>query len=610
MFLTLKSAYFNNGHKFNACFIVGALLLSLLAVVATQRMPSKRGRRIQMIQNHYDGDWKFLSHCLNPHGPGGLFNNTLRECDQNEAPLFDKSSRVAIVGGGPSGILMAKLLHDRGFKDLTLFEKEDRVGGKSKTLLLDSGEKVDLGTIFTFNKYECVELLADQVNITERPVDPDKKTARLVSSEDAKMPNMTPPHFGNENSWYADYTFRKYGILPAEYFENLIANVKDYIDLWSETMGSFEYMFPDIETVKFDALNQTFLSLLENHKLYALIPRLIVTTSGAGYGNLETIPAFYGLMWNHPNYFGGNGTLSMLLEDFQTMFERILNTTDTTVKLKTNIFKIDRTGKGVVIDYIEESSAHKGNAREYFDFLIMAAPMPSALKMLANPTDEELELFSSYNYKSVRYDIVYLESTGEVGPFNLFTWMDRLDKQTDFHVTSLNDNGDTEMYIRTRDGIDGALTMAQIGRIRAGIGSDEDGNFSQSAGIFSISPFDVTKEEVRSHLKADLDAYDMNVSFIHTEIWPNYQPWKNLTQVVDGKMPWRIYDAQGKESFPKTWYIGSYVSFESVPDVLDYNIKLVNEKLCVKSKDTKGKSSKKSKRDTFGEKVVSFGLFD
>jgi hypothetical protein len=606
MFVPLKTVFFSYGQRFSACFILGTVSLSLSAVVAWQRTLPNDVRRIQMIQNHYR-NWPFLSHCLNPSGPGGLFNYTLRQCDQNERPLFDKSSRVAIVGGGPSGILMAKLLHDRGFKHLTLFEKEGRVGGKSKSLLLDSGEKVDLGTIFTFNKYECVELLADQVNITERPVNPDNKTARLVSSKNSTLVNMTPPHFGNEDDWFAEYALSKYGVTLSEYGATLVANIKSYIDLWAETMGSFEYMFPDKETVNFDALNQTFLSWLENHSLYALIPRLIVLTSGAGYGNLETIPAFYGLMWNHPNYFGGNGTLSMLLEDFQTMFERILNTTETTIKLKAEIVKIDRQGKGVVIDYIEGSPASQGKTREHFDFLIMAAPMPTALKMLEYPTDVELELFDKYNYKSVRYDIIYLESTGNVDPFNLFTWMDRLDQQTDFHVASFNEDGDTEMHILTRDGIDGALTMARIGRIDAGIGFDEDGDFSRSAGIFSISPFDVTQETVRKYLKADLDEYEMNVTFIHTEIWPNYQPWKNLTQVVDEKMPWRIYDAQGKESFPKTWYIGSYVSFESVPDVLDYNIKMVNEKLCVQSEDTKGKSSKKHKSGKDKEKL---GIFD
>jgi hypothetical protein len=43
-------------------------------------------------------------------------------------------------------------------------------------------------------------------------------------------------------------------------------------------------------------------------------------------------------------------------------------------------------------------------------------------------------------------------------------------------------------------------------------------------------------------------------------------------------MPWCIWENQGNED---TWFIGNYASFESVADVLDYNIKMVNEQLCV-----------------------------
>ena len=83
----------------------------------------------------------------------------------------------------------------------------------------------------------------------------------------------------------------------------------------------------------------------------------------------------------------------------------------------------------------------------------------------------------------------------------------------------------------------------------------------------------------------------MNMTFLHTDIWPDYFPWKNLTQIVAKKMH-GTFMMPRKKSFPKTWYIGSYVSVESVADVLDYNIKMVNEKLCV-SEDVKGKSLKR-----------------
>lgn len=381
-------------------------------------------------------------------------------------------------------------------------------------------------------------------------------------------------------------------------------------------------MFPDEETLDFDALNQSFLSWLEERELYALISYLHVGFSAQGYGNLETIPAFYGLTWVHPNFFGALDGVnhSSLLEDWQTMFEvsylwmsnpskeyqviltpqflcnrlpaqRILASTRATVKLETKVVKIKRDIPEVVIEYIDiggegslSSSSSSGDSNgkitEAFDFLIMASPMPSALSMLQDPTVEELELFGKFNYKSVRYDIGFLESTGVVeDSFNLFSWLDRLDKQTDYHVASLNEDGETERYVIARDGIDGALTISRLGRVDAGA-VGVGGDFSRTTNIFSISPIGKTEEEVRSLLQADLDAYDMDMSFVYTKIWPDYFPWKNLTQVVDERMPWRIWDAQGTASFANTWYVGSYVSFESVADVMDYNMKMINEKLC------------------------------
>lgn len=585
---------------------VVAVIIACLVAIASGQVPSDDEdlrRRIQMITNRYPPGWPFLGHCIEPFGPGGILNFELRQCEEQESPPFNKESRIAIVGAGPAGISMVKLLHDRGFTDLTLFEKEGRVGGKSKSIELDDGERFDLGTIWTGGKYECVELLAEHVNMTEKPVNPDGQTPRLVSSDEARLLNMAPPEFGEFNQWSADYANRKYDVSLAEYGDILSQNAQAYIGLWAETMGSNEYMFPDESTVDFESLDQSFLSWLEDHNLYAFIPSLILSTSAQGYGNLETIPAFYGLMWNHPNLFGGTGTQAGMFEDWQTMWERILSNTDATVKLETEILKIERKKNKVEIEYIgrnnifdrtkksKRSKGKKGSRHrrsESFDFLIMAAPMPLALNMLEKPTSEELELFSKYNYKSVRYDVGYLESTGDVPKesFNLFSWMDRHNKQTDYHVAHRNpgskknsgSNKDTtiERNVLVRDGIDGALTLARLGRIK---GEESDGDeYSSASVIFSISPFGTTKEEVRSLLAQDLSEYNMEMSFFHTEIWPDYFPWKNLTQVVEERVPWRIWENQGAEL---TWYVGSYASFESVADVLDYNIKMVNEKLCV-----------------------------
>jgi hypothetical protein len=61
-----------------------------------------------------------LAHCLQPKGPGGLFNSTLPRCEDGQTSHIDPNSRVAVIGGGPAGTMMAKLLNDRGIKATTL----------------------------------------------------------------------------------------------------------------------------------------------------------------------------------------------------------------------------------------------------------------------------------------------------------------------------------------------------------------------------------------------------------------------------------------------------------------------------------------------------------
>jgi len=44
---------------------------------------------------------------------------------------FNKDSKIAIIGAGAGGAHMAYLLKKKGYENITIFEKEDYVGGKA-----------------------------------------------------------------------------------------------------------------------------------------------------------------------------------------------------------------------------------------------------------------------------------------------------------------------------------------------------------------------------------------------------------------------------------------------------------------------------------------------
>lgn len=61
--------------------------------------------------------------------------------------MADKKDRIAIVGGGLSGLLMAQGLQKKGYSHVTVFEASDRLGGKLHTVWF-KGKSYELGAVF------------------------------------------------------------------------------------------------------------------------------------------------------------------------------------------------------------------------------------------------------------------------------------------------------------------------------------------------------------------------------------------------------------------------------------------------------------------------------
>src|SRR4028118_2068156 len=84
------------------------------------------------------------------------------------------SSRVAVVGAGPGGLAAALLLAARGLQ-VTLFEKEAAVGGRTRTISAPGGYRFDIGpTFFLYPQIladifeTCGERPEDHVEVTRR----------------------------------------------------------------------------------------------------------------------------------------------------------------------------------------------------------------------------------------------------------------------------------------------------------------------------------------------------------------------------------------------------------------------------------------------------------
>jgi protoporphyrinogen oxidase len=75
-----------------------------------------------------------------------------------------RDRRVAIIGGGLSGLVMAYRLKKKGYKNVTIFEKDDRVGGKLHTIWY-KGKSYELGTLFGLPYQKSLKALMKSFNI-------------------------------------------------------------------------------------------------------------------------------------------------------------------------------------------------------------------------------------------------------------------------------------------------------------------------------------------------------------------------------------------------------------------------------------------------------------
>lgn len=237
---------------------------------------------------------------------------------------FQKEDRIAIIGAGPAGVHMASRLKQMGYTKTTIFERSDRVGGKSLTLYLNrTGEctqekdetgKVDtascvahdMGTCFLHNGYHTIRDLVDEYDLTPVAAPEGRAMFSHFAKSSQSMPDFVTSSIMDgikkgkiKVPWYAATT--KLKVLCA-----LITAVKQYNELHASLFGEVEFSMPsrpNEEVLK--KIDMTFAEFLETNGLHALSGFLMFAHAAQGYGYVKSIPALYGLWWISPELLNG-----------------------------------------------------------------------------------------------------------------------------------------------------------------------------------------------------------------------------------------------------------------------------------------------------------------
>ncbi|XP_028416565.1 uncharacterized protein LOC114540642 isoform X2 [Dendronephthya gigantea] len=466
--------------------------------------------------------------------------------------------KIAIVGGGPAGIHMAYLLKKRGFKDIVVYEKSGRIGGKSLTVEYRNTVH-EMGTCYTTPDYEeNVIALAKEYGLWD-PVD-------IPSA------NIWQDHVSNP-SQYSNYVILEIMKIlntnnPNVAIAELLKAMVQYCALHRQLFGKYEgdlMRQPGSETMK--KLRCTFEEFLKQNNLLVLKPIFIASHTVQGYGHIDEISALYGLMWNTPVYvkelagkfIGVSHGLNMIRGGFQNLWKTIVERENIKVVTNVNVVKVIRRTNCVYVVRKFRYGWRYYRRGSYFDFLIWTPSVYSTRRRL-HTCRKEWNIFSKL--KPVWFSTTLFSSTyGTRGESPIDYWLDNVENKREHSLWAQRDSYGTLSNYYGEAYKNGSLP------------GGPDHRFIRTGVAYQYGKGKPCNNCLTTILRRNLTTTgSSNIQIVRQESW-EYFPKFSPNDMANGVL-WDIFKMQGSR---RTWFAGSSVNFESVKSVLEYNKLLVSK---------------------------------
>lgn len=462
--------------------------------------------------------------------------------------------RIGIIGAGASGIHMAWLLRKRGFTNIVLLEKTQRSGGKVCTVR-SQGMLHEMGACYTTPAYHQLRGLAKELGLYQ----PISVAGREVYTVDGKSIS-----FGD---WVIDRSRQELGgwwkMLPRKLIGlRILWDIRRYVSLHKKILGEYIGSFPPRPSkASLAFLDCSFKDYLQKHGLVTLIPVMKLFQTAQGYGYIKHVPAYYGLLWNNPDTMkiiveqmtgrAKEGGASLLRAGMESLFTAMVKRGGLKIEYGQNISSIHRADSHVSVKSAQEDGS---SPKEYvFDLLFVSANAKACLPVFDAPTKEEVRAFSRQSSCQMT---TTLQSGVQDGRHGIDSWMYHCEPKKDHHVITQRL---TEYFVspshyrRHRDQKSDVRVTFQFGERRVEDAFIDD----QYADHFA----DQDKEwAVRKHKVLD------------RRYWSDYFPHWSQKEIQAG-LPWDVLDIQGRN---RTFWIGASTSFESLRDVLNYNLLIMD----------------------------------
>jgi predicted NAD/FAD-dependent oxidoreductase len=291
--------------------------------------------------------------------------------------LGRKSTRIAVVGAGPSGLTAADTLKSIGYTNVTVFEKEPRVGGKVFSLRAQ-GQVTELGAVFASPDYSLVLDYAKKYNVPYETY----STTRYILDENGRQTSES--------------------FLTSRYSQlELLASTLAYGGvqaLFAQTnLNGFAFYPKDLEL--------PFIEFARKYKIEPIAELMRSVMVGFGYPYYETTPAMYYmklLPWL-VKIGGEKGLAEATYYTFPTGYQSVWEgvASGLNVKLNSKVTKIERRKNRPVVITIN------GTDKYEFDQVIISAPL-NKVSTFMDLTPKEEELFDQV--ESERYVVTLFTS--------------------------------------------------------------------------------------------------------------------------------------------------------------------------------------------------------
>jgi hypothetical protein len=430
------------------------------------------------------------------------------------------SPRIGIVGAGPGGLSLARILTDRGHADVTVLERALRVGGKSFTLHVD-GLGHEMGTCYTATGYTVARRWMEEAGIGEH----------ILAKHDFQT---------REGNWlsFKDYVLGHAGMVGAG------VQVARYVADWLrfhrwDLGGGDDHAEGTRGRLMREEVAMPFRDWLRARGLDVIERFALRTMTVMGYGALDRVPALYGLRWNVPSllWAGVSRDVGEPTPGWMHLWEHLAARLD--VRMGVRVLSAARGPDGIVV------RTDQGDLT--FDHLVVSGPLDEAAAFVALPDPWLARAFSWREYVTT---LVHAEG-----------WFRDTDTRS-FEGAAW----DAEAVSRSR------LLVARRTADKSDVARARSATRRDLYVCYQAGAPDRTDEALAEILREDIAAQGAAVRERLATCRYRYAPQLSSEDIASGGVG-RFERLQGRDG---VWITGASASHEAVDNIIDYNVRLAD----------------------------------